>query len=64
LFLEEGFMNGRTPGFLRNESGATALEYGILAALVGISIVTAAALIGGNMTEIWGGIRDFTASGS
>lgn len=35
--------------FLRNESGATAIEYGLIAALVSIAVVSAAAGIGGGV---------------
>lgn len=32
--------------FLRDESGATAIEYGLLAALIGIAIITAVTNLG------------------
>jgi len=35
--------------FLRDESGATALEYGLIAALISITIITAAIAIGGGV---------------
>jgi pilus assembly protein Flp/PilA len=34
---------------LRDETGATAIEYGLIAALVSITIISAAALIGGSV---------------
>ena len=35
--------------FLADQSGATAIEYGLIAALCSITIITAAALIGGGV---------------
>ena len=36
--------------FLREESGATAIEYGLIAALVGLVLVTALASIGTSLS--------------
>jgi pilus assembly protein Flp/PilA len=35
--------------FIRDEAGATAIEYGLIAALVSITIITAASAIGGGV---------------
>ena len=35
--------------FLKNESGATAIEYGLIAALISVVIVGALTTIGGNL---------------
>jgi pilus assembly protein Flp/PilA len=35
--------------FLRNESGATAIEYGLIAALISVAIITAATTLGTNI---------------
>lgn len=35
--------------FLKDESGATAIEYGLIAALISITIITAATSIGGKV---------------
>ncbi|MEM7299452.1 MAG: Flp family type IVb pilin [Pseudomonadota bacterium] len=35
--------------FLKDESGATAIEYGLIAALISITIITAATNIGGDI---------------
>lgn len=35
--------------FLKNESGATAIEYGLIAALISVAIIGGATLIGGNL---------------
>ena len=44
--------------FLRNESGATAIEYGLIAALISVVIVGALTTIGGNLST------KFTAVGT
>jgi pilus assembly protein Flp/PilA len=35
--------------FVKDESGATAIEYGLIAALISITIITAAASIGSDL---------------
>jgi len=35
--------------FLKDESGATAIEYGLIAALIAVVLVTALGLVGGNL---------------
>ena len=45
--------------FINNESGATAIEYGLIAALIGVVIITAVTSLG---TEIKGTFND-AASG-
>lgn len=37
--------------FLRDESGATAIEYGLMAALISVAIVTAVGLVGDALTD-------------
>ncbi|WP_163270629.1 Flp family type IVb pilin [Chelativorans alearense] len=37
--------------FLKDESGATAIEYGLIAALIAIGIITAAGLLGTEISE-------------
>jgi pilus assembly protein Flp/PilA len=36
--------------FLSNESGATAIEYGLIAALIAVVIITAITTVGTNLT--------------
>jgi len=36
--------------FLNNEDGATAIEYGLIAALIGVAIITAVGLVGDSLT--------------
>jgi pilus assembly protein Flp/PilA len=39
--------------FVRNESGATAIEYGLIAGLISIVIITAVTLVGGNLSTVF-----------
>jgi pilus assembly protein Flp/PilA len=36
--------------FIRDESGATAIEYGLIAALIAVAIIAAVELVGTNLT--------------
>jgi pilus assembly protein Flp/PilA len=36
--------------FLKNEDGATAIEYGLIAALIGVAIIVAVTTVGTNLT--------------
>jgi len=44
--------------FLKDESGATAIEYGLIAALIAVVIIGAVTTLGGNLTDIFGRISD------
>jgi pilus assembly protein Flp/PilA len=37
--------------FLKNEDGATAIEYGLIAALIGVAIIAAVGMVGGSLTS-------------
>jgi len=39
--------------FLKNEDGATAIEYGLIAALIGVAIITAVTMVGGSLTNVF-----------
>lgn len=39
--------------FLADESGATAIEYGLIAALVALALVTALSVLGGKITGVF-----------
>ncbi|MEO8326830.1 MAG: Flp family type IVb pilin [Nitrospirota bacterium] len=39
--------------FLRDEDGATAIEYGLLAALIGGTVVSAQAALGGTVVSMY-----------
>lgn len=39
--------------FMNDESGATAIEYGLIAALIGVAIIAAAGLVGDGLDDIF-----------
>ena len=43
-------MHSLTKRFLRDESGATAIEYGLIAALIAVVIITAVTAVGTNLS--------------
>lgn len=48
--------------FKRDESGATAIEYGLFAALIGAVIVTTVGLLGGNINSAFVSVNDAISS--
>jgi pilus assembly protein Flp/PilA len=44
--------------FVADENGVTAIEYGLIAALIGVAIATAAGQVGGKLETLFGTIRD------
>lgn len=42
--------------FLSDESGATAIEYGLIAALISVGIIAAATTLGGGLSNLFNGI--------
>jgi pilus assembly protein Flp/PilA len=44
--------------FLKDESGATAIEYGLIAALVAVVIIGALTTLGTNLTTTFGKVSD------
>lgn len=46
-------MSGFVQKYLRDESGATAVEYGLIAALVSVAAIAAMTLLGQNLTAIF-----------
>jgi pilus assembly protein Flp/PilA len=42
--------------FLRNESGATAIEYGLIAAGIAVVIIAAVQLVGSNLNGTFGSV--------
>ena len=44
--------------FAQDESGATAIEYGLIAALISVGIIAAASLLGGNLGTLFNGIAN------
>lgn len=49
-------MNLIFKNFVRTESGATAIEYGLIAALVAVAIVGALTVLGVDLTNLFGGV--------
>jgi pilus assembly protein Flp/PilA len=43
--------------FVKDESGATAIEYGLIAALIAVAIITAAQLLGGQIALTFDSVR-------
>lgn len=43
-----------TSMFSKNESGATAIEYGLIAALIAVAIITAITLVGTDLEAMFG----------
>lgn len=37
--------------FIKDESGATAIEYGLIAALIAVAIIATLSLVGGHLTN-------------
>ena len=44
--------------FLKDESGATAIEYGLIAALIAVAIITTVGLVGGAVDETFEKVKD------
>lgn len=44
--------------FLRQEKGVTAIEYGLIAALIAVVIITAVGTVGTNLRDIFAAISD------
>lgn len=39
--------------FIRNESGATAIEYALIASLIAVAIITAVTTVGGKVSTVF-----------
>ena len=46
--------------FVKDESGATAIEYGLIATLIGVAIIAGATALGGALDDTFQGIADDT----
>lgn len=42
--------------FVKDESGATAIEYGLIAALISVGIIAAATTLGNGLSDLFEGI--------
>jgi pilus assembly protein Flp/PilA len=49
-------MKDKLLGFLRAEEGATAVEYGIMVALIAVVIIAAVTLVGTNLNTTFEGV--------
>ncbi len=49
-------MHNKIIGFIQDRSGATAIEYGLIAALIAVVIVTAVTTLGTNLTGTFNNI--------
>ena len=43
----------RVRNFIRNESGATAIEYALIASLIAVAIITAVSTVGGKVSTVF-----------
>ncbi|ACM25070.1 Flp family type IVb pilin [Agrobacterium rhizogenes] len=44
--------------FLKDESGATAIEYGLIAALISVAIIAGATTLGNTLSTTFNGVSD------
>ncbi len=44
--------------FLKDESGATAIEYGLIAALISVALIGGASALGGSLDDTFNGLSD------
>ncbi len=54
-------MNALIDRFLKDESGATAIEYGLIAALIGVAIIAGATAIGTQLNATFAKIKNTMA---
>jgi pilus assembly protein Flp/PilA len=55
-------MNHAIHTFLREEDGVSAIEYGLLAGLIAVAIITTVTAIGTNLNTVMGYVRDGLAA--
>jgi len=48
--------------FLKDESGATAIEYGLIAALIAVAIIGAVSTVGSEASDTFGDVAESLAS--
>jgi pilus assembly protein Flp/PilA len=49
-------MNRLITRFAKDESGATAIEYGLIATLIGVAIIAGATALGTKLNDVFNGI--------
>lgn len=57
-------MLSQIKSFVMNEDGATAIEYGLIAGLIAVAIVTAVTLVGTNLNSMFGKVNTALAPAS
>jgi pilus assembly protein Flp/PilA len=50
-------MTGFMKSLWQDESGATAVEYGLMVALIAVAIVVAVGAVGGQLSTLFGNVR-------
>jgi pilus assembly protein Flp/PilA len=48
--------------FVHDQQGATAIEYGLIAALIAVTAIAGMTLFGGGLTNLFGYVQDRSAS--
>lgn len=56
-------MFSKIKNFSRSEDGATAIEYGLIAALIALAIIGGVSALGGTNGGLWGNIQDDVVEG-
>jgi pilus assembly protein Flp/PilA len=51
-------MTGFLRTLIRDENGATAVEYGLIAALIAVAIIATVTTLGGNLTNTFGSVAN------
>lgn len=44
---------GKLKEFIRDQSGATAIEYGLLAAMIAVAAIASFAILGNSLIRLW-----------
>lgn len=55
-------MRALVKGFMQEETGATAIEYGLIAALISVAIIAGASALGGNLGNTFNHLSSCMAS--
>ncbi|MAI91114.1 Flp family type IVb pilin [Ponticaulis sp.] len=50
--------------FLKNKSGATAIEYGLIAALIAVAVITGVSALGDNANKTFTNVSDEISKGA
>jgi pilus assembly protein Flp/PilA len=49
-------------GFLRDEGGATAIEYGLIAAMIAVTAIAGMTMFGGGLGNLFGSVSNKSAN--